>query len=135
PPGGVSPVGPPISLGFVTRLFRWSRLPLIGITALSLAGVGLLAGASSTEPIAPLSAAAAGLALGLVIAALGAWIVVRVRFGRLIAAAEQIAQGNLEVQVDPAGFGLHGRLASAINAISTGMAATHTDAVVDRLTG
>ena len=63
------------------------------------------------------------------------WLVVRIRFGRLVKAAELIAAGDYTVAVSTGGGGLAARLGVAINGISTSLADTHDRATVDRLTG
>jgi diguanylate cyclase (GGDEF)-like protein len=62
---------------------------------------------------------------------------VRIRFRRLIRAAERMAAGEQGIQVKaPAkGGGLEGRLARAINAAAETLTVTHDAATVDRLTG
>ena len=63
------------------------------------------------------------------------WLIVRIRFGRLVRAAERIAAGDYTVAVPTRGGGLEARLATAINGISTSLADTHDRATIDRLTG
>src|SRR5207344_2142211 len=63
------------------------------------------------------------------------WIIVRLRFGRLVQAAERIAAGDYTIEVSPRGGGLDARLATAINGISASLADTHDRATIDRLTG
>ena len=60
---------------------------------------------------------------------------VRLRFVRLVKAAERIANGEVGVEVRPPLGGLEARLARAINGISDGVAATQEAATVDKLTG
>ena len=63
------------------------------------------------------------------------WIIERIRFGRLVKAAERIAAGDYTIEVPTAGGGLEARLGIAINGISTSLADTYDRATVDRLTG
>ena len=80
----------------------------------------------------------AAFALGTVSVAL-TWAVVRVlmrlRFGRLVDAAERIAAGDYTVSVSSGGRGLESRLGKAINGISASLAETNDRATFDRLTG
>src|SRR3954449_1571527 len=82
-----------------------------------------------------LTAAAAAVLVGVAATATGAWILVRLRFGRLVKFAERIAGGDYTIEVPATGGGLDGRLATAINTISASLADTHDRATVDRLTG
>lgn len=63
------------------------------------------------------------------------WLYMRLWFGRLVRAAERIAEGQLDVRVPEGGGGLDGRLAAAINGIAAVMAAKQDAATVDKLTG
>jgi len=60
---------------------------------------------------------------------------IRLKFGRLVKAAERIASGDLEVSVSVSGGGLERRLATAINNVSTALSSTQHAATVDKLTG
>src|SRR3954468_2229893 len=82
-----------------------------------------------------LTAAAAAVLVGVAVTATGAWILVRLRFGRLVKFAERIAGGDYTIEVPATGGGLDGRLGTAINTISASLADTHDRATVDRLTG
>ncbi len=79
-------------------------------------------------------ATATAVAIGVALTAIVSWVLVRLRFGRLVGAAERIAAGNYTVEVSPRGGGLDGRLATAINGISASLADSHESATVDRLT-
>ncbi len=81
------------------------------------------------------AAAAAAVLIGIGLTAALSWLIVRIRFGRLVRAAERIAAGDYTVSVPSYGGGLEARLAAAINGISTALADTHDRATVDRLTG
>ncbi len=81
------------------------------------------------------AAAATAVLIGIGLTATLSWIIVRIRFGRLVRAAERIAGGDYTVSVPSDGGGLEARLAAAINGISTALADTHDRATVDRLTG
>jgi hypothetical protein len=80
-------------------------------------------------------AALAAMTIGVAMAAALSWILVRLRFGHLVKAAEQIATGDYTVAVSSRGGGLESRLGIAINGISAALADTHDRATVDRLTG
>jgi diguanylate cyclase (GGDEF)-like protein len=80
-------------------------------------------------------AAVTAVIIGVVATAIIAWIVLRLRFGRLVKAAEQIAAGDYTITVSGRGGGLESRLGAAINGISTALADTYDRATIDRLTG
>ena len=73
--------------------------------------------------------------LGVASTAVVSWVILRIRFGRLVKAAEKIAAGDYTVEVVASGGGLEARLGAAINEISTSLADTHDRATIDRLTG
>jgi diguanylate cyclase (GGDEF)-like protein len=81
------------------------------------------------------AAAATAVLIGIALTAVLSWLIVRIRFGRLVRAAERIAAGDYTVTVPSDGGGLEARLAAAINGISTALADTHDRATIDRLTG
>jgi diguanylate cyclase (GGDEF)-like protein len=83
----------------------------------------------------PLAASIMAVALAVSFSAVLYWLVGRIRFGRLVRAAERIAEGDYTIAVSTAGGGLEARLGRAINSISTSLADTHDRATVDRLTG
>ena len=89
------------------------------------------------DGVRSIGAAIAAGALGVSLTALLVATYAQVRLRPIIRAAEQLAQGDLGVTVDaPArGGGSEGRLARAINAISTSLVETTDAATVDRLTG
>jgi diguanylate cyclase (GGDEF)-like protein len=116
---------------------------LLGIPALvATVAVGVL---FLTDPVLtaawvdggsrPLVAPAATLAIGAGLTVILSWLIVQLRFGRLVRAAERIAAGDYTIEVLAKGGGLDGRLASAINDISASLADTHDRATIDRLTG
>ena len=74
-------------------------------------------------------------AAGVTTTSLIAWFYLRLWFGRLVRAAEKIAEGNLDVRVSERGGGLDGRLAAAINGIAVSMAEKQDAATIDKLTG
>src|SRR3954452_15082678 len=82
-----------------------------------------------------LTAAAAAVLVGVAATATGAWILVRLRFGRLVKFAERIAGGDYTIEVPATGGGLDGRFANAINAISASLADTYDRATIDKVTG
>jgi diguanylate cyclase (GGDEF)-like protein len=80
-------------------------------------------------------AAVTALTIGVAFTSLLSWIIVRLRYGHLVNAAEKIAKGDYTVAVSTRGGGLETRLGNAINGISASLAETHDRATVDRLTG
>ena len=80
-------------------------------------------------------AAVTALLIGVAMTAGLCWIIFRLRFGRLVKAAEQIAAGDYTVAIATNGGGLETRLGNAINGISASLADTHDRATIDRLTG
>jgi len=80
-------------------------------------------------------AAVTALTIGVAMTSLIAWTIVRIRYGRLVKAAEQIAGGDYSITVSESGGGLETRLGAAINLISASLADTYDRATVDRLTG
>ena len=80
-------------------------------------------------------AAATAVLMGIGLTAALSWLIFRIRFGRLVRAAECIAAGDYTITVPSVGGGLEARLAAAINGISTALADTYDRATVDRLTG
>jgi diguanylate cyclase (GGDEF)-like protein len=83
--------------------------------------------------VTAIGAGAVGVSLTAILVATYA----RLRLRQIIRAAERLAQGELGVTIDApvGGGGAEGRLARAINAISTSLAATTDAATIDRLTG
>jgi diguanylate cyclase (GGDEF)-like protein len=75
------------------------------------------------------------ITLGVASTAVLSWIIMRIRFGRLVKAAEKIAAGDYTIEVPTHGGGLEARLGIAINGISTSLADTYDRATIDRLTG
>ncbi|MEX2011454.1 MAG: diguanylate cyclase [Chloroflexota bacterium] len=73
--------------------------------------------------------------LGVSLTSLLVFGFVRLRFVRLVRAAERIAEGELGVEVKVPLGGLEARLAHAVNGISVAIAATQEAATVDKLTG
>src|SRR3954462_1388996 len=53
------------------------------------------------------------------------YVMMRIRFGRMVTAAERIAAGDYTVSVPTAGGGLEARLGVAINGISASLADTY----------
>jgi diguanylate cyclase (GGDEF)-like protein len=80
-------------------------------------------------------AAASAVLIGVGMTAALSWLLVRLRFERLIKAAERIAAGDYTIAVSTWGGGLETRLGVAINGISASLADTHDRATIDRLTG
>ena len=115
-------------------------LGILALAAVAAVGVLFLTDPSLSTVVGrdgsrSLTAAAAAVLVGVAATAIGAWILVRLRFGRLVGAAERIAAGDYTIEVSATGGGLDGRLATAINTISASLADTHDRATVDRLTG
>jgi diguanylate cyclase (GGDEF)-like protein len=79
--------------------------------------------------------AAAGAILGAAIGGIVLFGVMRFRLGRLVGAAERIADGDYSIAVRSRGGVIETRLARAINRIAESMADTHDRATIDRLTG
>jgi diguanylate cyclase (GGDEF)-like protein len=88
-----------------------------------------------TEPTKTYVTLALAAAAGVTSTALVVWFYLRLWFGRLVRAAEKIAEGDMEVRVSERGGGLDGRLAAAINGIAASMAEKQDAATVDKLTG
>ena len=80
------------------------------------------------------AAFAAGTA-GVALTSTAVWVLMQLRFRRLVDAAERIAAGDYTVSVSSGGQGLESRLGKAINGISASLADTHDRATFDRLTG
>jgi len=80
-------------------------------------------------------AAITAVAIGVALTSLISWTLVRIRYGRLVKAAERIADGDYTVAVPEAGGGIESRLGIAINRIAASLADTHDRATIDRLTG
>src|SRR6478672_5904968 len=75
-----------------------------------------------SEPTKTYAALALAVAASVTSTALVVWLYLRLWFGRLVRAAEKIAEGDMEVRVSERGGGLDGRLAAAINGIAASMA-------------
>jgi diguanylate cyclase (GGDEF)-like protein len=75
------------------------------------------------------------VATGATISAVTVFVLARFRLGRLVKAAERIAEGDYTIAVRTGGGGLERRLARAINRIAEVMADSHDRATMDRLTG
>jgi diguanylate cyclase (GGDEF)-like protein len=80
-------------------------------------------------------AAITAVTIGVAMTAGLSWLIFRLRFGRLVKAAEEIAAGDYSVAVSTRGGGLEARLGIAVNDISTALADTYDRATIDRLTG
>ncbi len=80
-------------------------------------------------------AAIAAATIAVALTAASIYLLVRIRFNRLVKAAERMAAGDNSVTVEARGGGLDGRLATAINRISSRLTETHDEATFDRLTG
>ena len=81
-----------------------------------------------------LAAIAAGT-IGVSLTSIIVFGYVRLRFRKLIKAAERIATGEAGVAVKAPKTGLEGRLGRALNSISAAVAVTNEAATVDKLTG
>lgn len=93
------------------------------------------AGPALDEPSRLALVAVAASSLSLAIGGILAWLVVRIRFGRLVRTAERIAGGDFMQEVRPGGADLPGRLATSLARIVGALRETHESATVDRLTG
>src|SRR6478752_977026 len=80
-------------------------------------------------------AAITAVAIGVTLTSFIAWTIVRIRYGRLVQAAERIAAGDYTVAVSERGGGMEARLGVAINQISASLADTTDRATIDRMTG
>jgi diguanylate cyclase (GGDEF)-like protein len=80
-------------------------------------------------------AALAAATIGVSLTAGVTYLLLRIRFGRLVKAAELLAAGNYETKVKARGTGLEGRLGRAINGIAVAMTESTNLATFDRLTG
>jgi diguanylate cyclase (GGDEF)-like protein len=85
----------------------------------------------SRRPVAAIMA----ITLSVASMAVVSYVMTRIRFGRLVKAAEQIAAGDYTVVVPTTDGGLEARLGVAINGISASLAETYDRATIDRLTG
>ena len=108
----------------------------VALILLSVAMPGALASSLDEWARSIVAAIVAG-AVGVSLTAVLVFMYVRLRFARLVVAAERLAEGELGVSVAaPAkGHGLEGRLARAMNGISTSLSETTDAATVDKLTG
>jgi diguanylate cyclase (GGDEF)-like protein len=79
--------------------------------------------------------AVAAATIGVSLTAGATYLLLRIRFGRLVKAAERIAAGDYSTTVKVRGGGLEGRLARAINGISVALTESKDLATFDRLTG
>ena len=128
-------MGLPRSLVSVMRL-----LGILAIVAPVMIGILLLYDPNVTASwvVEGYRATVAGImaiTLGVASTAVLSWLMMRIRFGRLVKAAEKIAAGDYTVAVPTQRGGLEARLGAAINVISTSLADTHDRATIDRLTG
>jgi diguanylate cyclase (GGDEF)-like protein len=109
-----------------------AALVIVGVTLAWMPGVV----PSWTDSVARLGAVAiAGAVLGATVSAVVLFVIVRFRLGRLVRAAERIADGDYTIAVRASGGGLDTRLARVINRIAESLADTHDRATIDRLTG
>jgi diguanylate cyclase (GGDEF)-like protein len=115
-------------------------LGVLAILAPVMIGILLLLDPNVTaswaiEVYRPAVAGIMAITLGVSSTAVLSWLIMRIRFGRLVKAAEKIAAGDYTVEVPTDGGGLEARLGIAINGISTSLADTYDRATIDRLTG
>ncbi|MEP6639178.1 MAG: diguanylate cyclase, partial [Chloroflexota bacterium] len=115
-------------------------LGILAIMAPSMVGILLLSDPELTASWVEhgdrsIVAAITAVIIGVAMTAAICWIIMRIRFGRLVKAAEQIAAGDYTIAVSTRGGGLETRLGVAINGISTSLADTYDRATIDRLTG
>jgi diguanylate cyclase (GGDEF)-like protein len=89
----------------------------------------------SNEVSRSVIAAIAAATIGVSLTAGVTYLLLRIRFGRLVKAAERIAAGDYSTSVKARGGGLEGRLGRAINGISVAMTESKDLATFDRLTG
>src|SRR4029453_3429814 len=98
-------------------------------------GIGLPAPPGMTAETWQLVLTGVAIAAGVSTTSLVVWLYLRLWFGRLVRAAEKIAEGDLDVRVSERGSGLDGRLAAAVNGIALSMAEKQDAARIDKLTG
>jgi diguanylate cyclase (GGDEF)-like protein len=115
-------------------------LGVLAIVAPVMIGILLLSDPNMTaswviEGYRPAVAGIMAITLGVASTAVLSWLIMRIRFGRLVRAAEKIAAGDYTIEVPTHGGGLEARLGVAINGISTSLADTYDRATIDRLTG
>ena len=79
--------------------------------------------------------AVAAATIGVSLTAGATYLLLRIRFGRLVKAAERIAAGDYTTTVKVRGGGLEARLARAVNGISVALTESKDLATFDRLTG
>ena len=116
---------------------------LLGVLALAAAvALGILilsvpqvAAEWTNELSRSVIAAVAAATIGVSLTAGVTYLLLRIRFGRLVKAAERIAAGDYTTSVKARGTGLEGRLARAINGISVALTESNDLATFDRLTG
>ena len=106
------------------------------LVAISLAAPAVIGSWFDEGSRLMLAAVVAGV-MGVSLTAGIVFLYIRLRFRRLIRAAERLAAGELGVTTGskPGSRGLEGRLARAIDAIAISLAETTDAATVDRLTG
>jgi diguanylate cyclase (GGDEF)-like protein len=116
--------------------------PIAALALAALATVGALlvwmpgVVPSWADPTGRLAAIAiAGAVIGATFSAVVLFILVRLRLGRLVRAAERIADGDYSIAVSASGGALEKRLARVINRLAESLADTHDRATIDRLTG
>ena len=115
-------------------------LAILGLAALAAVGIALFAipevFPSWIDALKrPLVIATASAILGATISAITLFLLVTLRLGRLVKAAEKIAGGDYTVAVKSGGGPVETRLARAINRTAQAMAEKHDRATMDRLTG
>jgi diguanylate cyclase (GGDEF)-like protein len=108
--------------------YIWELWPVMPATAAIL----LLTTPESAGPIAR-SLLAGLVAVGLAVAVTRAYI--RSRIEPLVAVAERLAAGQTDVPVPTRRDALGRRLAAAVTTLGSSMAAAHSEATTDRLTG
>jgi diguanylate cyclase (GGDEF)-like protein len=117
--------------------------PFAALAVAALATVGILLAwmpgvvPSWDDAVERLAAVAiAGAVVGATTSAVVLFGIVRFRLGRLVRAAERIADGDYTIAVSAAGGGvLEKRLARVVNRLAESLADTHDRATIDRLTG
>ena len=123
------------SLGDVMRLLAVLTLVTpVAIGVLVLTHPEITAPWIEARDRAMVSGIAAVVTASLVTAIL-TWLVVRLRFGRFVTAAEHLVAGDYTIEVGTGGGGLEARLGTAINGIAAALTDTHDRATIDRLTG
>ncbi len=117
------------------RLFGVLALAAAVALGILILSVPQVAAEWTNEASRSVIAAVAAATIGVSLTAGATYLLLRIRFGRLVKAAERIAAGDYTTSVKARGTGLEGRLGRAINGISVALTESNDLATFDRLTG